>query len=89
MCFCGAGGALDSSDNLLVFVVVCVCVGCMVDGGHLVLLFRKTILTEKISGLTGGINWFCRIIVPAKLWGGGVGRGGGVEKRKEKKSLDA
>lgn len=74
MCFCGAGGALDSSDNLLVFVVVrarvCVCVGCMVDGGHLVLLFRKTILTEKISGLTGGINWFCRIIVPAKLWGG-------------------
>lgn len=58
-------------------VCVCVCVGCTADGGHLVLLFRKTILTEKISGLAGGINWFCRIIVPAKLLGGG-------EKEKKK-----
>lgn len=28
---------------------VCVCVGCTADGGHLVLLFRKTILCKKKS----------------------------------------
>lgn len=69
MCFCGARGALDSSDNLLIFVV-CVCVWAVWWIGDIVLYYLERQSSPKIGGLTGTINWFSRIIytvVPAKL----------------------
>lgn len=63
---CGARGAPDSSDNLLVFVGARVWAARWI-WGHLAVLHRKDNPPQKknkkkTSGLTGTINWFSRII---------------------------
>ena len=65
---CGARGAPDSSDNLLVFVGAHVWAARWI-WGHLAVLYRKDNppphpppTPKKTSGLTGTINWFSRIV---------------------------